>query len=222
MGHKFVNLSHTIEDGLITYKGLPAPIICDFMSREEWARTHYMEEPFHIGKIEMVANTGTYIDVPFHRYEEGHDLSETNLDAHAYLEGVVIRAPYHQTKAVNLSYFRDLELAGKAVLIHTGWDEFWNTDQYFEDNPFVTAEAAKFLVEQKVKLVGIDSLNIDDTGKPNRPVHTALLKQNILIVEHMCCLELVPDQEFQFHAVPPKVKKMGSFPVRAFARINQK
>jgi len=221
MSYRFIDLSHTIEDGLITYKGLPAPIICDFISREEWARTH-QGEPFHIGKIDMVANTGTYIDVPFHRYEKGHDLSETTLDAHAYLEGVVIRAHYHQTKTVGLSFFRDVELTGKAVLIHTGWNQFWNTDHYFEDNPYVTAEAAEFLVEQKVKLVGIDSLNIDDTGKPNRPVHSALLKQNILIVEHMCRLDLLPDQDFQFHAVPPKVKKMGSFPVRAFARINQK
>lgn len=219
MAKTFIELSHTIEDGLITYKGLPAPLICDFVSREEWARTHQIDETFHIGKIEMVANTGTYIDVPFHRYQEGDDLAHSSLASQAYLEGIIVKAPHHLRKAVDESFFEALDVKGKAVLIHTGWDQYWNTDTYFEDNPYLTAAAASVLVKKGAKLVGIDSLNIDDTNQNSRPVHTILLKENIYIVEHLCNLESLPDSRFQFNAVPPKVRGMGSFPVRAFACI---
>ncbi|WLD92842.1 cyclase family protein [Alkalihalobacillus sp. AL-G] len=214
----YVDLSHTIENGLITYKGLPAPIICDYLSREE-SRKHYESgTEFQIGKIEMVSNTGTYVDVPFHRYENGNDLAETAIGKMAGLEGILIHID-KGIKEIDEGFFHDLKLEGKAVLIHTGWDRHWNTEQYFEDHPYLTESAAMYLSEQKVALVGIDSVNIDDTSGKSRPVHTVLLGVEIMIVEHLCNLKELLDNKFLFFAVPPKIKGMGTFPVRAFAEI---
>ena len=212
---KIIDVSHVVEHGLITYKGLPAPLICDFLSREQ-SRAHYAEgTEFHIGKIEMVANTGTYVDAPFHRFADGKDLSELPLTSLANLAGVVIRAE----AGIKLSLLQNLDLAGKAVLFHTGWDKHWNTENYFSGHAFLTREIAEFLVAAKVKLVGIDSYNIDDTNDGARPVHTVLLGAEIPIVEHMCNLSALPDDGFKFFAVPVKVKNFGTFPVRAFGVI---
>ena len=214
-----IDLSHTIEDGMITYKGLPAPIICDYLSREQ-SRSHYAEgTEFQIGKIEMVANTGTYLDSPFHRYADGKDLAELDLETLADLDGVVVRAARIGNRAIARAAFADLDVRGKAVLVHTGWSAHWRTDQYFEGHPFLTEDAAIYLAEAGAALVGIDSLNIDDTADGRRPVHTTLLGAEIPIVEHMCGLEQLPDAGFKFFAVPPKVKGFGTFPVRAFAIV---
>lgn len=211
-----IDVSHTVEEGLITYKGLPAPIICDYLSREESRKYYAQGTEFQIGKIEMVANTGTYVDSPFHRYADGKDLSELPLEALAHLPAVVVRS---QNRAIDKNGFEGLELHGKAVLVQTGWDKYWRTDSYFENNPFLTEDAARFLVEAGVALVGIDSLNIDDTGDKSRPVHSILLKNEIPIVEHLCNLRALPDNGFKFYAVPVKVKHFGTFPVRAFAVV---
>ena len=213
---RFIDVSHTVEDGLITYKGLPAPIICDFVSREA-SRAHYGPgTSFHIGKIEMVANTGTYIDAPFHRYVEGKDLAELPLPSIANLDGVVVRVDVNREKAVGEEAFRGRDVAGKAVLVHTGWSQHWRTDPYFEDHPFLTEGAALHLREAGAALVGIDSLNIDDTTDARRPVHTILLGHDIPVVEHLTNLGRLPDEGFRFFAVPVKVRALGSFPVRAF------
>lgn len=215
----FVDLSHTIEDGLVTYKGLPAPVICDFLSREE-SKKHYQEgTEFQIGKIEMVSNTGTYIDCPFHRFENGKDLSEIDATAFADLEGIVIRVPYTENLAITDEHLRGYEIRNRAVLIHTGWDRHWNTEKYFEGHPYLTKEAATYLKDCHIKLAGIDSLNIDNTKDNARPVHTLLLGAEILIVEHLCNLDLVPHEGFTFSAIPPKFKGVGTFPVRALAKI---
>src|SRR5262245_32692571 len=180
-----VDVSHVVEDGMITYKGLPAPLICDFLSREQ-SRSHYAPgTEFQIGKIEMVANTGTYLDSPFHRYAYGKDLSELSLECLANLPGVVIAPDLSRSRAISSTMFRDHDLGGKAVLVRTGWDANWRTDQYFEGHPFLTRDAAEYLVEAGVALVGIDSLNIDDTGDLTRPVHSILLAAQIPIVEHL-------------------------------------
>jgi len=218
---RFIDLSHTIEHGLITYKGLPAPIICDFLSREQ-SRSHYAPgTEFQIGKIEMVANTGTYLDSPFHRYEDGKDLSELELTSLANLDGKVLRAKRQEQRAIDASAFEEIDLKGKAVLIHTGWDAHWRADKYFDGtHPFLTKEAAQFLADKGAALVGIDSYNIDDTADLTRPAHTILLRAGIPIVEHMCHLGELPIKEFKFFAVPVKVRGMGTFPVRAFAIID--
>jgi kynurenine formamidase len=217
MPERLIDLSHTIYNGLITYRGLPAPVICDYLSREA-SRPHYAEgTEFHIGRIDMVANTGTYVDSPFHRYADGLDLAELPLARLADLEAVVIRAAGRPGRAIDREAFAGLALHGRAVLVHTGWDANWNTDAYFEGHPFLTAAAAAYLAEAGAALVGIDSLNIDDTGDGRRPVHSTLLRTGIPIVEHLCGLEPLPDAGSRFFAVPVKVKGMGTFPVRAFA-----
>jgi arylformamidase len=220
-GEVFIDLSHTIENGLITYKGLPAPIICDFLSREDSKSLYEEGTEFQIGKIEMVSNTGTYIDCPFHRYENGKDLSEVELEAFTDLDGIVIHIPYSETLAITEEHLKNYEIRNRAVLIHTGWDEFWNTDNYFRPNPHLTKGAAEYLRDCAVKLVGIDSMNIDDTTGKSRPTHTILLGSEILIVEHLCNLYLLPDDGFTFSAIPPKFKGVGTFPVRAMAKIQR-
>lgn len=219
--YELIDVSHTIEDGMITYKGLPGPVICDYLSREQ-SRNHYSEgTEFQIGKIEMVANTGTYIDSPFHRYASGDDLSQVSLMSLANLDGMAIRVAGANERAISQEAFRGLDIKGKAILIHTGWAKHWRTDQYFEGHPYLTAEAAEYLVKERAALVGIDSLNIDDTRDGNRPVHTILLGNKIPIVEHLRSLDRLPENGFRFFAVPAKVKGMGSFPVRAFAIVKR-
>ena len=214
-----IDLSHTVEDGMITYKGLPAPIVCDYLSREASRKLYAPGTEFQIGKIEMVANTGTYLDSPFHRYADGKDLSELSLDRLANLEAVVVRWDPRQGRAIGSKVFDSREVRGKAVLIHTGWSAHWRTDRYFEGHPFLTRDAAAHLLLAGAALVGIDSYNIDDTGDLTRPVHSRLLRDDIPIVEHMAGLDRLPDVGSRFFAVPVKVKGMGTFPVRAFCIV---
>ena len=213
---KFVDLSHEVEHGLVTYRGLPAPVVCDFLSREESRKIYAPGTEFHIGKIEMVANTGTYLDSPFHRYADGRDLSELPLSSLADLDGVVVNASGAPARAVGRDAFEGLDVRGKAVLIRTGWAAHWRTEAYFEGHPFLTEGAAELLAEEGAALVGIDSYNIDDTAGGRRPVHSRLLGADIPIVEHMCNLERLPPRGFKFFAVPVKVRRFGTFPVRAF------
>jgi len=216
---QLIDLSHTVEHGLITYKGLPAPIICDFLSREQ-SKAHYAQgTQFQIGKIEMVANTGTYLDSPFHRYEDGKDLSELELSSLANLDGVCVKAKSEGSRAIDAKAFEGIDIKGKAVLVNTGWSARWRTDQYFENHPFLTKDAAQCLSDEGAALVGIDSYNIDDTADLSRPAHSILLGAEIPIVEHMRNLDRLPDDGFRFFAVPVKVKGMGTFPVRAFAIV---
>jgi kynurenine formamidase len=216
---RFIDLSQTVAHGLITYKGLPGPIICDFLSREQSRRHYAPGTEFQIGKIEMVANTGTYLDTPFHRYEGGQDLAGLKLKSMANLDGLVVWAKGQGQRAIDKAAFEKANVHGKAVLIHTGWDVYWRKLRYFEGHPFLTKDAAQFLREQGVVLVGIDSYNIDDTADLERPAHSILLSAGIPIVEHMCHLKELPKKGFKFFAVPPKIKGMGTFPVRAFAIV---
>jgi kynurenine formamidase len=213
-----IDLSHTIADGSLTYPGLPAPHICDFLSREASRAVYSEGVEFHIGRIDMVANTGTYLDSPFHRYAEGKDLSELPLSAIANLDAVRVRP---DEAAIGAKIFGGVEIAGRAVLVQTGWSRHWGTDRYFEPHPFLTEEAALYLRDGGALLVGIDSLNIDDRNDMRRPVHSILLGAGIPIVEHMTNLAALPESGFRFFAVPPKVKAFGTFPVRAFAEVAQ-
>ena len=215
-----VDLSHTIEDGMVTYKGLPGPIICDFLSREA-SRENYTEgTEFQIGKIELISNTGTYVDAPFHRYADGIDLAELPLESIADLEGLTFRWEMKTGRcAIGPDLFQGVDLTGRAVLINTGWDTHWRTDAYFEGHPYLTADAAQCLKDRGARMVGIDSYNIDDTEDGARPAHTILLRNDIPICEHMTGLRALPPRDFRFSAVPPKVRAMGTFPVRAFAHI---
>ncbi|WP_066811647.1 cyclase family protein [Sphingomonas asaccharolytica] len=212
-----IDLSHTIEDGMITYKGLPAPLLCDHLSREQSRATYAEGTEFQIGKIEMVGNTGTYLDTPFHRYADGYDLSGLDLDRVSGVPAVVVRVAGQAERAIDWAAFAASDVGGRAVLVQTGWDRHWRTDQYFEDHPFLTADAASYLRDHGALVVGIDSYNIDDVSGGERPVHSILLGAGIPIVEHMTNLDALPIDGFRFWAVPPKVSKMGTFPVRAHA-----
>jgi len=213
----FVDLSHTIESGMVTYKGIPGPRIEDFLTRED-SRKHYAPgTEFHIASISMVANTGTYLDTPFHRFAGAGDLADLALARSANIEAVVVRAV--GARAVTADHFSSIDVRGKAVLVQTGWDRHWRTDAYFIDSPYLTADAARYLIDHGAAIVGIDSLNIDDTRDKTRPVHSLLLKAEIQIVEHLCNLESLPDTRLRFFAVPVKVRGMGTFPVRAFAIV---
>jgi kynurenine formamidase len=215
---RLIDVSHVVEDGMVTYKGLPAPIICDWRTREE-SRAIYDGAEFQIRKVEMVANTGTYVDSPFHRYAHGKDLSELPLESVADLECVVIRVDPAKGPAIDaISLTRDV--SGKAVLFHTGWDRLWRTDAYFESHPHLTERVAERLANAGAALVGIDSMNIDSIATGARPVHTILLGNDIPIAEHLRGLAAVPPRGGRFSAVPVKVKGCGTFPVRAYVVVS--
>lgn len=217
MGREFelIDVSHSVEDGMVTYKGLPAPLITDHLSREASREVYAPETEFHIGKIEMVANTGTYLDTPFHRYARGRDLAGLDLYSVANLDGLVVKT---NETVIAADVFSGLEVNGKAVLIHTGWDKHWRTEDYWSGkHPFLTAGAATHLAKNGATLVGIDSYNIDSTEDASRPAHSILLGHDIPIVEHLTNLNALPDTTFKFFAVPVKIKRFGTFPVRAFA-----
>ena len=216
---RIIDLSHSIEHGMITYKGLPAPLICDHLSREQSRKLYAPGTEFQIGRIDMVANTGTYIDTPYHRYPDGYDLTGLDLERIANVPAVVVRVTGMSGRAIDWTHFVPMQCKGSAVLVHTGWDRHWRTDQYFEGHPFLTQQAAEYLRDNQALLVGIDSLNIDDTSTGARPVHTGLLRAGIPIVEHLTGLEDLPASGFTFTAVPPKIKGLGTFSVRAHARL---
>ncbi|HYG82818.1 MAG TPA: cyclase family protein [Pyrinomonadaceae bacterium] len=216
---RFVDLSHAVEHGMITYRGLPAPVISDHLSRAASRANYAPGTEFHIGKIEMVANTGTYLDSPSHRYEDGADLSQLPLGSLADLDAVVVGAG--EGRSVGPQKFENVGVAGRAVLVRTGWAAHWGSERYFDGHPFLTKEAAQFLADAGARLVGIDSYNIDDTADASRPAHSVLLRAGIPIVEHLCNLDALPDSGFKFFAVPVKVKGMGTFPVRAFGLLKQ-
>lgn len=214
---ELIDVCHQIEDGMITYKGLPAPVITDHLTREDSRNTYAPGTEFHIGKIAMVANTGTYLDTPFHRYARGRDLAGLDLYSVANLEGLLVRVT---GKEIGADVFGGLPVKDKAVLLHTGWDRHWRTEEYSSGNhPFLTADGANYLAKNCATLVGIDSYNIDSTSDPSRPAHSTLLGHDIPIVEHLRGLSALPDTGFKFFAVPVKIKHFGTFPVRAFGLV---
>jgi kynurenine formamidase len=210
-----IDLSHVVEAGMITYPGLPGPVITDHLSRAD-SRSHYeLGTEFLIGRIDMVANTGTYLDTPFHRYEDGYDVAELQLEQVAGVPGVCIGVDHPE---ITPDLLAGIEVKGRAVLVHTGWDQYWGTDRYGDaDHPCLSGTTAEMLVDAGAALVGIDSVNIDDTRGGARPVHSRLLAAGIPIVEHLTGLGPLVNQTFLFYAVPPRIRGLGTFPVRAFA-----
>ncbi|HJQ19223.1 MAG TPA: cyclase family protein [Gemmatimonadaceae bacterium] len=215
---RLIDVSHTVEHGMVTYPGLPAPSLCDFLSREASRARYAAGVEFHIGRIDMVANTGTYVDSPFHRYADGKDLSELPLESLADVECVVVRVGAG-TRAIDVPALSAAHVRGRAVLFDTGWDRHWRTDRYFQTAPHLTERAAEWLAKSGATIVGIDSVNIDDMDDGRRPVHSILLGSEIPIVEHMRGLAQVPDAGGRFTAVPVKVKSFGTFPVRAYVSV---
>jgi kynurenine formamidase len=204
---------------MVTYRGLPAPVVCDYLSRER-SREHYAPgTEFQIGEIAMCSNTGTYVDSPFHRYAGATDLAGLALERLAELDAVRIDVTGRAGRAVDRAELLPYHVGGRAVLIHTGWDRHWRTDRYFDGHPFLTEAAARHLLDEGAVLVGIDSLNIDDTGTGERPVHSLLLGAEVPICEHLTGLAALPADGFRFSAVPVKIAGMGTFPVRAYGAV---
>ena len=220
VSRRLVELSHTIHHGLVTYPGLPAPEISDHLSREAAVAKYAPGVTFQIGRISLVANTGTYLDSPWHRYAEGKDLSGLPLEALVDLEGVLLRATGTGRRAIDVLELAPLEVRGKAVLLHTGWDVHFGTPQYAKEAPYLTDAGGAWLVEHGAALVGIDSINIDDAGDAARPAHSRLLAAGIPIVEHLRELEQLPATGFRFSAAPPRIQGLGTFPVRAYAIVD--
>jgi kynurenine formamidase len=222
-----VDLSHPILDGMVTYPGIPGPVVGSHLTFDESAAHYAAGTEFSIGTITMAANTGTYLDTPAHRYRDGEDLSMLSLDRMVDLAGVVVRARNRGTpggRAIDEAHLRaalgPVDPAGMAVLVETGHSERWGTPAYFVDHPYLTDDAVEFLVSAKPSLVGIDSLNIDSTHTGRRPAHSWLLAARIPVVEHLTALADLPDSGFRFTAAPPAVRGLATFPVRAFAILD--
>ena len=217
---RHIDLSHVVEDGMVTYKGLPAPKISDFLSRADSRARYAPGTEFQIGLIEMCSNTGTYVDSPFHRYPEGVDLAGLELDRLADVDAITVDAGAATGRPIDRGAFVGHAIANRAVLVRTGWDRHWRTDAYFTGHPFLTHDAARYLVDQGARIVGIDSFNIDDISAGERPVHSTLLAAGIPICEHLTNLAALPARGYRFTAVPVKVTGMGTFPVRAYATLD--
>ncbi len=218
---RIIELSHPIESGMTTYPGLPAPVVSDHWSRESTRGKYAPGTTFHIARVEMVGNTGTYLDAPFHRYAEGADIASLPLAKVADLPGLAIDASHRTGRAVDVDLFVGRPVRDRAVLVRTGWDRHWRTPRYGQDHPFLTRAAAELLAREGAVLVGIDSVNIDDAGDAARPAHTLLLAAGIPILEHLTGLDRLPAQGFRLHAAPAPVAGMGSFPVRAYALVER-
>ena len=218
---KFVELNHFLEDGMMAYPGLPRPRIGAFLDHKS-SRSHYEDRAeFYLGKVEMVCNLGTYIDSPFHRYPEGADLSQIPLERVAGIPGIVLDGVVSSNRSITIIEADYSELNGRAVLVRTGWDKRWGTESYWEPGPFLSEKSIDLLIRSKAIFVGVDFWNVDDVSNPSRPVHTRLLASDILIVEHLCNLSLLPRTGFRFYAVPPRIVRGASFPVRAFAEVEE-
>jgi kynurenine formamidase len=216
---RIVDLSHEIVDGMTTHPGLPPPSISTFLTHAASTARYAPGTTFEIGRIDLVANTGTYLDTPAHRFPGGHDLSGLALERVVDLDGVVVDCRGLADRAIGPDAFRGIGVRGRAVLVATGWDASWGTPAYLGDNPFLTGAAAQWLVDEGAALVGIDSLNVDSLADPSRPAHTAILGAGVPLVEHLTGVGELPSTGWRFYAVPPRIRGMATFPVRAFAIV---
>ncbi|MBM0231964.1 cyclase family protein [Micromonospora sp. STR1_7] len=220
---RLVELSHPISDGITTLPGWPGPRITDWLTFAASRERYAPGVEFQVARIDMIANTGTYLDTPAHRWAGGDDLTGVSLDRLADLPGVVVRVPAG-IRAVDRLMLAPYEVAGRAVLLHTGWDAHFGTERYAApEAPYLTGDGAQALADAGATLVGIDSINIDDMSPAAggvRPAHSTLLAADIPIVEHLTGLGALPPSGFRFTAAPPMVAGMGTFPVRAFAVVN--
>jgi arylformamidase len=216
---RLVDLSHPIVEGMTTYPGLPVPEIRPHLTREASTAHYAPGVTFAIDMITLCGNTGTYVDSPFHRLADGQDLGELPLERLVDVPAVRVDVTGSGSRAVDAPALLPYDLAGRAVLIHTGHDRHWGSEAYGRDNPFLTAAAVRLLVESGVAIVGIDSLNIDDPADLARPAHSGLLGAGIPICEHLTNLAAVPVEGAWFSAIAAPVRGTGTFPVRAVASI---
>jgi kynurenine formamidase len=215
---KLIELNHVLEDGMMAYPGLPRPKIGAFLDHQTSRSRYHDQAEFYLGKVEMVCNLGTYLDSPFHRYRDGDDLSQVPLEKVVGISGIVLDGPVSSDRSIVIDA-KDSELQGRAVLIRTGWDKRWGTESYWDPGPYLSEKSIDLLIRSKATLVGVDFWNVDNTADFARPAHTRLLASDILIVEHLCNLSALPLTGFRFYAVPLRIVRGASFPVRAFAEL---
>lgn len=223
----FIDLSHQLEDGMSTYPGIPRPEISALRDHAASRAAYGGEAEFYFGRVDMPGNVGTYIDAPFHRFREGATLGDVDINNVAGLDGVLVDAQAATRFATHVTGRRAValpqvcsDLRGKAVLFRSGWDQRWGTEDYWLPGPFLDAVTVARLVTAGVALVGVDFWNVDDIEDPRRPAHTELLRAGILIVEHLCGLDRLPDRDFRFFAPVLRIADGASFPVRAFAEVH--
>ncbi|SEH79731.1 MULTISPECIES: cyclase family protein [unclassified Leifsonia] len=217
---RIVDLSHRIHAGLVTYPGLPSPAITPHLTREASRGVYAPGTEFAMDVITMIGNTGTYLDSPYHRYADGPDLAGLDLSTLVGLPAEVVHLSDRRERGIPASALEGRATPGTAVLLHTGWDAHFGTPAYATGAPFLTEDGARFLADSGVALVGIDSLNIDDTESGGtRPAHSILLAAGIHVVEHLTHLEQLPERGALFTAAPPAIEGFGTFPVRAFAEL---
>jgi kynurenine formamidase len=221
---RVVDLSHRVREGLVTYPGLPAPTIAPFLTRDQSRERYAPGTEFALDIITMIGNTGTYLDSPYHRYEGGTDLAGLALETLVNLPTEVYHLAGSLTplsRGICVGHLEGRDVAGKAVLLHTGWDVHFGTEAYGAPAPFLAADGVEWLVANGAVLVGIDSVNIDDTASGGeRPAHSGLLAAGVHVVEHLTRLGDLPESGARFTAAPPAVEGFGTFPVRAFALVN--
>jgi arylformamidase len=216
---RLVELSHVIRAGMITYPGLPGPEITPYLTREASRERYGPGTEFAIDQLTMVGNTGTYLDSPYHRYPDGTDLSGIPLDRTVDIPAVVVRVGGAAQRGIGVGALAAYEVAGAAVLLHTGDDVGFGTPAYADDAHFLTRAGAAWLAEHGPALVGIDAVNIDDHADLQRPAHSLLLAAGIPVVEHLTGLGQLPPTGAGFTAVPLRIERLGTVPVRAFARL---
>lgn len=231
----FIDLSHEFYDGMPGFKyknddGTVTPFavsIRPFLTHEQTRPRYQGKAEFEITEFRFHASMGTYLDAPYHRFKEKRAIGELRLDE-VILDGVVIDAGGLQGREAwkgkggerdGNGSFQGVGVRGKAVLFNFGWDRYWETPQY-EDYPFVAGEVVEWLIANGAQLVGVDALNIDDTRDPERPAHTRLLQNDILIVENLMNLDALYGTRFRFFAVPLKARGAAAIPVRAFAQTD--
>lgn len=204
---------------MVTLPGLPGPELSLHLTREA-SKANYAEgTTFEIGRISMVANTGTYVDSPIHRFADGADLSGLPLGKLADLDTVVVRVAGSPVRSIDVETLLAYDVRGKAVLLHTGDSDRFGTPEYVVDPAYLTRAGADWLIAEGAVLVGIDAANIDDMADGERPAHTQLLAAGIPIVEHLRGLDQLPPLGARFTAAAPLVEHFGTFPVRAFASV---
>ena len=215
---RVVDLSHEVHAGLFTHPGLPGPVTSAFASREQYRASYGTE--FQVDRVELVGNTGTYLDSPFHRFPDGDDLAALPLESVVDLPVLVVDGPDRAVDERLLAAALDgVEPTGSAVLLRTGGDAAWGREEYAHDAPFLTAGGADWLAARRPALVGIDSVNIDDLADTTRPAHTALLGAGVLVCEHLTGLAALPTRGARLHAAPVKWRGVGTWPVRAYALV---
>jgi arylformamidase len=218
MAMRIIELSHPIEPGMPTYPGLPEPEWSTFTSREASAQRLGTGVSFDIGALSIVANTGTYVDTPWHYHEGMADLATMPADRLVDVPIVVVAVPGGGPIGPE-ALGEPGRLSGAAVLLHTGWSKHWGSAEYTAEGrtPHLTAGAVLALLQARPALVGLDAHNVDDTRDPTRPAHHGLLRAGIPILEHLTGLDAVPETGARLTALPPPIRGLGSFPVRAVA-----